>query len=108
MFRSISTRSLTGGYGGVHDPACPTLPYAAYNPSHNVDSQPVPRCLIVPATALLPGAHITCIYRVMSLEVGEHIPADYEAIFLDNLARHAKEGVLLSWARPNQGGASVS
>ncbi|BFZ02615.1 hypothetical protein BsWGS_05655 [Bradybaena similaris] len=43
---------------------------------------------------------------VMSLEVGEHIPAKYENIFLDNLARHAKEGIILSWAVPGQGGLS--
>lgn len=41
---------------------------------------------------------------VISLEVGEHIPLEYEAIFLDNLARHAKKGVVLSWAIEGQGG----
>ena len=43
---------------------------------------------------------------VMSLEVAEHIPKDYERIFLDNIVRHAKEGVVLSWARPGQKGHS--
>ncbi|BFZ02619.1 hypothetical protein BsWGS_05658 [Bradybaena similaris] len=43
---------------------------------------------------------------VISLEVGEHIPAKYENIFLDNLSRHAKEGIILSWAVPGQGGLS--
>jgi len=41
---------------------------------------------------------------VMSLEVIEHIPAQYERIVLDNLARVAKEGIVLSWAVPGQGG----
>lgn len=41
---------------------------------------------------------------VMSLEVGEHIPAEYENIFLDNLARHADKGILLSWAVEGQNG----
>jgi len=41
---------------------------------------------------------------VMSLEVGEHIPAKYESIFLGNVFRHAKEGVVLSWAVPGQDG----
>ena len=41
---------------------------------------------------------------VVSLEVLEHIPAAYEQIALDNVARVAREGVVLSWARPGQEG----
>jgi len=41
---------------------------------------------------------------VMSLEVGEHIPSIHEATFLKNIVRHAKEGVVLSWAVPGQSG----
>ena len=41
---------------------------------------------------------------VMSLEVGEHIPAQWEATFIDNLARHAVEGIVVSWAIPGQAG----
>ena len=41
---------------------------------------------------------------VMSLEVGEHIPAAKESIFLNNIIRHAKTGVVLSWAVPGQPG----
>ncbi len=41
---------------------------------------------------------------VMSLEVGEHIPAKFESTFLDNLVRYAKIGIILSWAVPGQGG----
>ena len=41
---------------------------------------------------------------IMSLEVAEHIPNKYESIYIDNVARHAKEGVVLSWAVPGQGG----
>jgi hypothetical protein len=40
----------------------------------------------------------------ISIEVGEHIPSKYESIFLDNIFRHAKEGIILSWAVPGQGG----
>lgn len=43
---------------------------------------------------------------VMSLEVAEHIPQQFESIYIDNLVRHTKEGILLSWARPGQGGYS--
>lgn len=41
---------------------------------------------------------------VLSLEVGEHIPAQHEQVFLDNLARHADKYIVLSWAVEGQGG----
>eukprot|EP00971_Amphidinium_carterae_P210834 4183490-Amphidinium_carterae.1 len=37
---------------------------------------------------------------VMCLEVAEHIPPSREAQFLENLARHARKGLVLSWAPP--------
>ena len=43
---------------------------------------------------------------IISLEVAEHIPKKYEAVYLDNIFRHAKEGIILSWAVPGQGGLS--
>ena len=43
---------------------------------------------------------------VISLEVAEHIPKEYEHIYLDNLFRHAKEGIVISWAWPGQKGHS--
>lgn len=41
---------------------------------------------------------------VMSLEVGEHIPKEHEHVLLETIARHAKAGVVLTWAVPGQGG----
>ncbi|CAC5403058.1 unnamed protein product [Mytilus coruscus] len=41
---------------------------------------------------------------IISLEVAEHIPKEFESIYLDNIFRHAKEGIILSWAVPGQGG----
>lgn len=41
---------------------------------------------------------------VMSIEVAEHLPPAFEASFLDNIHRHNKAGVVLSWAVPGQGG----
>ena len=41
---------------------------------------------------------------VLSLEVGEHLPQEYETIFIENLMRHAKKGIIVSWAIKNQGG----
>ena len=43
---------------------------------------------------------------IISLEVAEHIPKKYEAVYLDNIFRHANEGIILSWAVPGQGGLS--
>jgi len=41
---------------------------------------------------------------VMSLEVAEHIPAQYQDIFIDNIVNHCKKGVIISWAVKGQGG----
>jgi len=41
---------------------------------------------------------------VLSLEVGEHIPKEYEDIFIQNLINHSKIGIVLSWAVPGQPG----
>ena len=41
---------------------------------------------------------------VMSLEVGEHLPAQFEDIFIQNLHNNNKYGIVLSWAVKGQGG----
>jgi hypothetical protein len=41
---------------------------------------------------------------VLSLEVGEHIPKEYEQVFIDNICKHSKKIVILSWAVPGQPG----
>jgi hypothetical protein len=41
---------------------------------------------------------------VLSLEVGEHIPKEYEDTFIQNLINHSKVGIILSWAVPGQPG----
>jgi hypothetical protein len=41
---------------------------------------------------------------VLSLEVGEHIPEDYEQIFLDNLVSASINLIIFSWAVEGQGG----
>lgn len=43
---------------------------------------------------------------VISLEVGEHIPAEFEQTFIDNVVKHSIDGglIILSWAVPGQGG----
>lgn len=41
---------------------------------------------------------------VLSLEVGEHIPVQYEQTFIDNLCKAARQYICLSWAVEGQGG----
>lgn len=41
---------------------------------------------------------------VISLEVGEHIPKQFEHQFLNNLHHHNTQGIILSWAVKGQGG----
>jgi cyclopropane fatty-acyl-phospholipid synthase-like methyltransferase len=41
---------------------------------------------------------------VMSLEVGEHLPKQFESTFIENLHNNNKHGILLSWAVVGQGG----
>jgi SAM-dependent methyltransferase len=42
--------------------------------------------------------------NIICLEVGEHIPIEYEDIVFDNITNNAKWRVILSWAIPDQGG----
>jgi len=41
---------------------------------------------------------------VMSFEVGEHIPKEQEDVFIDNLHRSNKDGMILTWAPPHHDG----
>lgn len=41
---------------------------------------------------------------VLSFEVGEHIPVEYEQTFIDNLVNHSNSKIILSWAIEGQGG----
>jgi hypothetical protein len=40
----------------------------------------------------------------ISLEVGEHIPKEFEQIFIDNICNNTKDILVLSWAVEGQGG----
>ena len=41
---------------------------------------------------------------VLCLEVGEHIPQEYESTFLQNIITHSRKGIVLSWGIPGQPG----
>jgi len=42
--------------------------------------------------------------NVLSLEVGEHIPKEFQDIYLENLINHCKKYLIISWALKGQGG----
>ena len=54
----------------------------------------------------VPIYHLDKYDWVISLEVAEHIPKQFQDIYVDNLVRHANEGIILSWAKLGQGGHS--
>ena len=54
----------------------------------------------------VPIYHLEQYDWIISLEVAEHIEQKYESIYVDNLVRHAKEGIILSWAKIGQLGHS--
>jgi hypothetical protein len=54
----------------------------------------------------VPIYHIDKYDWIMSLEVAEHIPKQHELVYVDNIVRHAGEGLILSWAKIGQGGHS--
>lgn len=47
------------------------------------------------------GKKVDC---VLCLEVGEHVPKQFEQQFIENILHHAQRFVILSWAVPGQGG----
>jgi 2-polyprenyl-3-methyl-5-hydroxy-6-metoxy-1,4-benzoquinol methylase len=51
-----------------------------------------------------PDDFITGTHAILCLEVAEHIPAEFENIFLSNLVKFSSGLIVLSWAIPEQGG----
>ena len=41
---------------------------------------------------------------VISLEVAEHIPKQYESIYINNITSHCGKRLVFSWAQPGKGG----
>lgn len=78
--------------------------YDAYDGAPYCDKTSEGRVMFLDLT--LPQYGLPVYDWVISLEVAEHIPTKFEHIYIDNIVRHAREGVVLSWARPGQGGYS--
>ncbi|CAG5129025.1 unnamed protein product [Candidula unifasciata] len=93
-----------GKYKSHIDSLAEVVSYTAYDGAPHVEN--VTRGLVKFLDLTAPQYGIPAFDWVISLEVGEHIPAKYEDIYLDNLVRHAKEGIILSWATPGQEGLS--
>ncbi len=60
-----------------------------------------PNCLTLDLTK---ERNIKPVDLVLSLEVGEHIPKEYEDVFINNLVKTTNKYLILSWAIPGQGG----
>lgn len=49
--------------------------------------------------------NIECNYDyAMSIEVAEHIPKEFENVYLNNVVKCAKEGIVITWATIGQAG----
>ena len=60
--------------------------------------------LTKPINYFLPSLKFDSFDLVICLEVGEHIPARYEKIFIDNVVGFVSKFLVLSWAVPEQPG----
>jgi len=45
---------------------------------------------------------------VLCTEVGEHVPKEFETVLISNIVKHAREGVVLTWAWKNGGAGHVN
>jgi hypothetical protein len=92
----------SGQYCNYFTTRRPALECASYDGAINVEAFTRGRVLWADLAKPL---HLPYAYDwVMSLEVGEHLPAVFESQFLDNLHRWNHRGVILSWAVPGQPG----
>ncbi|CAJ1933007.1 unnamed protein product [Cylindrotheca closterium] len=83
--------------------ALPLIHYDAYDGAGNGEEYTKGMMSFVDLTLAL---DLPVAEWMISLEVGEHIPSKYEGMFIRNLHRHNKKGVVLSWAVLGQGGHS--
>lgn len=77
------------------------ITYRGYDGNPNVSAMSGGVCRQADLSAKVSLGTSDC---VLSLEVGEHIPAEYEDVFLRNVASHARNLIILSWAIEGQGG----
>lgn len=68
------------------------------------DPIPMIELLDLSANQGLPDDFLPVFDWVNSLEVGEHIPPEFQENFLNTVTSRARKGLVLSWAVPGQGG----
>ena len=105
LFKGQTVASLGDGYGGYKkllDSSGKVRQYDSYDGAPFCENKT--HGLVKFLDISIPVYGLRLYDWVISLEVGEHIPKQYEHIFLDNIARHADKGIVLSWAVPGQGG----
>ena len=105
LFKGQTVASLGDGYGGYKkllDSSGKVRQYDSYDGAPFCENKT--HGLVKFLDISIPVYGLRLYDWVISLEVGEHIPKQYEQIFLDNIARHADKGIVLSWAVPGQGG----
>ena len=107
LFRGENVESVNdfgagiGQYKSSITKQLPNLRYDAYDGAGNGEEYTKGMIKYVDLTVPL---NLPVADWVISLEVGEHIPNKFEGMFIRNLHRHNRKGVILSWAVPGQGG----
>ena len=100
----------SGRYGAAFARHSPTVHWVGVDGADGVEEQTGGRVRFADLTVPLPRAGVLGgplrpgFDFAMSIEVGEHIPRPQEPAFMHNLARAARRGVVLSWARLGQSG----
>lgn len=90
-----------GQYGRYFKEQLPELMYRGYDGAGDIEAYTQG---FVSYTDLTLPLEYPISEWVMSLEVGEHIPSQFEGVFVRNLHRHNCKGMVLSWAILGQGG----
>lgn len=91
-----------GQYGVYFEQNGVAEDYAAFDGAINVEA--FTHDSVCWADLSLPFTLATQRDIVISTEVGEHIPMDFQDVFVENLVNNARCCVFISWAVPGQGG----
>lgn len=91
-----------GMYKSVYDAQMLMTSYDAYDGSPYIEN--ITQNAVKFMDLTLPQYGLPLYDWVVCLEVAEHVPRVFQAVLVDNIARHARVGVVLSWAVPGQYG----
>jgi hypothetical protein len=92
-----------GQYGHLLNKIAPGISYHGYDGAVNGESftNDFINWIDLSVPIELP---VTSYSWVISIEVGEHLPLEFEQTYLDNIAKYAQCGIFTSWAMPRQKG----